>query len=141
MEYVTKQEVQRVCRQLGLQDWTQIGESVDGSEAAVILEKVNTAGMDIPLEEFRRGLEVELEHGTMYPDANVTNNHPVLTGMIVIAHLKETMDYYERLEVAEVEGDLLKAISSKDMAKVQSKYRKLAQARKELEQVIAEQLP
>ena len=141
MEYVTKQEVRKVCNELGLRDWADIGESVDGQEASVILARVNTAGMDIPLEEFRRGLEVELEHGTRYPDANVTNNHPLLTGMIVLAHLKETMDYYERLDVAEIEGDLLKAVISKDMAKVESKYKKLAKARQELEQVISDQLP
>jgi hypothetical protein len=40
---------------------------------------------------------VELEHGTRYPEANVTNNHPILTGKIVLAHLKETLDYYQRL--------------------------------------------
>jgi len=140
-EYVTKEEVKRVCAELGLRDWTQISETVVGDdEAEVILKVVNVNNMDIPLEEFRRGLEIELEHGIMYEDANVTNNHPVLTGKIVLAHLKEMMDYYERLEVAEIEGDLLKAIIAKNIDKVESKYRKLAAAREELARVISDQL-
>ena len=85
-------------------------------------------------------MEIELEHGTMYEDANVTNNHPVLTGKIVLAHLKEMMDYYERLEVAEIEGDLLKAIMAKNMEKVESKYKKLAAAKEELARVISDQM-
>ena len=107
-QYVTVSEVKRVCKELGLRDWTKIEEpKVTAKEAAVILKVVNVKKMGIALEEFRVGLEVELEHGTMFDDANVTNNHPILTGMIVLAHMKETLDYYERLDVAEIEGDLL----------------------------------
>ena len=93
--------------------------------------------MNIPLEEFRIGLEVELEHGTRYKEANVTNNHPLLTGKIVVAHLKESMDYYRRLEVAEIEGDLLKAFAAKNLAKAEAKYRKLIQAKLALVQAEA----
>jgi len=140
-EYVSKDEVKRVCRELGLRDWAEIkGTDVDEKEAARILEIVNVAGMDIPLEDFREGLEVELEHGTMYPDANVTNNHPVLTGKIVLAHLKETMDYYKRLDIAEIEGDLLKAILAKDLAKVEAKYKKLMKAQGILSEDVLKQL-
>ena len=129
-EYITKEEVQRVCQELKISDWTKIKEpQVSGEEAGVILTIVNVEGMAIPLEAFRRGLEVELEHGTMFADANVTNNHPVLTGKIVLAHLKETMDYYERLEVAELEGDLLKYMRQGDLAKAQKKYQALLSAR------------
>ncbi|HEX7423063.1 MAG TPA: DUF5661 family protein, partial [Terriglobales bacterium] len=67
----------------------------------------------IGAEDFRNGLEVELEHGTKYPEANVTNNHPALTGKIVIAHLKEALDYYRRLEIMELEIDIHKALSQK----------------------------
>jgi hypothetical protein len=140
-EYITVDEVKRVCNEIGLRDWSAITDStVSEQEASVILKIVNTRGMKIPLEAFRRGLEVELEHGTMFEDANVTNNHPVLTGKIVIAHLKETMDYYERIEVAEVEGDLLKAVLSKDLGKIESKYRKLIEAQKLLNRSVAGQL-
>ena len=85
------------------------------------------------------GLEVELEHGTMFDDANVTNNHPILTGMIVLAHMKETLDYYERLDVAEVEGDLLKAVLSRNLEKIKAKYKKLIKAQAVLNKVVSAQ--
>jgi hypothetical protein len=78
------------------------------------------------------GLEVELEHGLIFADANVTNNHPVLTGMIVLAHLKEMLDYYTRLEVAELEGDMLKAMAAGDREKLGRKYQLLVAARQKL---------
>jgi len=140
-EYVTIDEVKRVCNEIGLRNWSEITDpSVSGEEATTILNIVNTKEMDIPLEAFRKGLEVELEHGTRFEDANVTNNHPILTGKIVIAHLKETMDYYERIDVAEMEGDLLKAVLSKNMEKIESKYKMLIEAQKSLNQSVAEQL-
>ena len=140
-EYVTIDEVKRVCNEIGLRDWSEITDpTVSGEEASTILNIVNTQGMNIPLEAFRKGLEVELEHGTRFEDANVTNNHPVLTGKIVIAHLKETMDYYERIDVAEMEGDLLKAVLSKNLEKIESKYKMLIDAQKLLNQSVADQL-
>jgi len=140
-EYVTKAEVKKVCRQLGLKDWSvRKDSSVTTKEAAVILKAANTGGMRVPVEEFRMGLEVELEHGTMYEDTNVTNNHPVVTGKIVLAHLKETMDYYERLDVTEVEGDLLKAVKAKDLKKIEQKYKKLITAQGVLSGTVAKQL-
>lgn len=140
-EYVTAEEVGRVCKELGLGDWSTLEDTtVSEGEAATILNVVNTQKMNIPLEEFRKGLEVELEHGTRYEDANVTNNHPILTGKIVLAHLKETMDYYRRIDVAEMEGDLLKAILSKNLEKIESKYKKIIGAQQALNQSIADQL-
>ena len=109
--YVTKDEVKRVCRELKISDWTKKKEAkVSLKEAKIILSEVS-GKMDIDPKEFKAGLEVELEHGIQFKDANVTNNHPVLTGLIVLAHFKESLDYYRLLEVAELEGDLLKAIS------------------------------
>jgi hypothetical protein len=140
-DYVSKKEVQRVCKELGFRDWSTLTEvSVMQNEASEILRIVNVKGMNIPIDDFKQGLEVELEHGVRYDDANVTNNHPILTGMIVLAHLKETMDYYKRLEVAEIEGDLLKAILSKDQKKIESKYRKLIEAQSLLDKAISDQL-
>ena len=134
-QYITKEDVQKVCQEIKISDWTKIKEPrVSDEEAGVILTIVNVESMAIPLESFRRGLEVELEHGTMFADANVTNNHPILTGKIVLAHLKETMDYYDRLEVAELEGDLLKYMRQGDLAKAREKYQKLLEAR----QILAE---
>lgn len=140
-EYVTAKEVARVCKEVGLTDWSKRKKDVVSvKEAAKILKIVNVEKMKIPLDDFRIGLEVELEHGTRFQDANVTNNHPLLTGKIVLAHLKETMDYYRRIDVAEIEGDLLKAILSGDLVKIKSKYKKLAQAQKVLSEAIAKQL-
>jgi len=140
-EYVTSEEVKKVCKALKIRDWTALTEpKVEPNEAQTILKEVNVEGMDIDLEDFRAGLEVELEHGTRFKDANVTNNHPVLTGKIVMAHLKESLDYYKLLEVAEIEGDLLKAIVKKDIAKVHKLYKALAHAKVALNQAVMAQL-
>ena len=140
-EYITVKEVERVCKELDIRNWTELEEpKVLLVEARLILTEVNVEGMDIDLDEFRRGLEIELEHGTEFADANVTNNHPILTGKIVLAHLKETLDYYQRIDVAELEGDLLKAILSKNMSKVEAKYIKLIKAQSALNKAIADQL-
>jgi hypothetical protein len=140
-EYVTVDEVKRVCKEIGLRDWSKITDpTVSDEEASTILKIVNVQGMNIPLEAFRNGLEVELEHGTRFEDANVTNNHPILTGKIVLAHLKETMDYYERIDVAEIEGDLLHAVLSGDLGRIESKYKKLIEAQRLLNQSVADQL-
>ena len=89
---------------------------------------------------FAGGLEVELEHGMRFRDANVTNNHPILTGKIVLAHLKGSLDYYKRLEVAELEGDLLKALVAENWAKVRDLYQELAEAKGILSQAESAQL-
>ena len=132
-DYITAEEVKRVCKELGLRDWTALKEaSVTADEAKKILAEINVTKMPIALEDFRIGLEVELEHGIVFSDANVTNNHPVLTGKIVMAHMKESLDYYQRLDVAEIEGDMAKAAAKGDAAKLLAKYRKLIQAKLEL---------
>jgi hypothetical protein len=129
-QYITTEEVQRVCRELGIRYWTLLREaSVPLEEAKIIQTAVGAEAAQITADEFCRGLEVELEHGLQFPDANVTNNHPLLTGKIVLAHLKETLDYYLRLEVAELEGDMLKALSQGDSRKLAEKFRKLVHAR------------
>jgi len=129
-EYITKDEARRFCKELKIRDWTKLKEAkVQPREAKIILAEVNTAKMNIDPEGFRKGLEVELEHGVRFKDANVTNNHPIITAMIVIAHLKETLDYYALLDVAELEGDLLKAVTAGNATKTKKEYKKLAQAR------------
>jgi hypothetical protein len=129
-EYVTVDEVKRVCAALGIRDWTQLTSSqVDLEEARIIYDALEVKDMQIALDDFRAGLEVELEHGTMYSDVNVTNNHPLLTGRIVLAHFKELPDYYKRLEVAEIEGDVIKALVASNAAKLEKLYRKLAAAK------------
>lgn len=56
-------------------------------------------------EQFRRGLEVELEHGARDAETNVTNDDMALTGKIAWAHLKELPDYYARLDQLEAVAD------------------------------------
>jgi len=134
-EYVTKEEVKKACADLGISDWSQREDiSVSLEEARAVFGKVAPPEMGIDLEEFRKGLEIELEHGTMFREANVTNNHPILTGMIVVAHFKEMLDYYLRLEVAELEGDIFKALLAGNAEKAASKAKKLSHARLELAQ-------
>ena len=132
-EYITKEEVRRVCSAIGIHDWTALTEAkVKIEEAAVIQKLVGGEALAMSLEDFRDGLEVELEHGLAFPDANVTNNHPILTGKIVLAHLKETLDYYVRLRVAEIEGDMLKASAGKNSEKLMEKYRLWVSAKADL---------
>lgn len=134
-EYVTVEEVRRVCKELNISDWTEMKESrVSLEEAKMILSEVTVEDMDIQIQEFCHGLEVELEHGMEFKDANVTNNHPILTGLIVLAHLKESLDYYRLLEVGELEGDLLKSVVKGDSAKIKEYYKRLAKARIALRQ-------
>ena len=58
----------------------------------------------VDVEQFRRGMEVELEHGTRDPETNVTNDDLRVTGKIAWAHLKEYPDYYTRLDTLEAEA-------------------------------------
>jgi hypothetical protein len=71
-------------------------------------EIARTIGLDfhaegLDPEEFRMGLEVEMEHGSRDPRTNVTGDDPLLTGRIAWAHLQELPDYYTRLK--EMEGE------------------------------------
>ena len=140
-QYITTTEVQRVCRELCLRDWTESKvPAVLPEEAARIRAELGGEALLVSEEAFRQGLEVELEHGTRFPDTNVTYNHPLLTGRIVAAHLKESLDYYHRLAVAELEGDLLKTMRAGDFQKASIKYKLLVEARLKLAQVEAGQL-
>jgi hypothetical protein len=132
-QYVTVEDVRKVCKDLKISDWTKKKDmKVSLTEAKKILSLVNVEKMKIDPKEFCAGLEVELEHGMTFKDANVTNNHPILTGLIVLAHFKESLDYYRLLEVAELEGDLVKAIAKGNAAKIRSYYQRLANSRIEL---------
>ena len=57
------------------------------------------------VEQFWIGMHVELEHGKISPETNVTNNDPIMTGKIALAHLNEFPDYYVRLEEMEAEAE------------------------------------
>ena len=135
---VTKEAVSQSCKSIGIRDWSTLTTiEISADEARAILEVVRGEALESGLEDFRQGLQVELEHGTRFPDANVTNNHPILTGQIVLAHLKESLLYYKRITVAELEGDLLKATKERDVDKVLSICHRTVLARLDLDQAEA----
>jgi uncharacterized protein DUF5661 len=77
----------------------RVTEAQARSVAALIGLDLDESAFDVAA--FRRGMEVELEHGRRDPETNVTDDDPVMTGKIAWAHLKELPDYYERLEEME----------------------------------------
>lgn len=90
----TAEEARRVGEQIGI-DW---------------------ASAPFGVEQFRMGMEVELEHGRHDPLTNVTNDDPVMTGKIALAHLNEFPDYYTRLGRMEEEAKrFLSATSAADL--------------------------
>ncbi len=74
-------------------------------EARSIGTQLKIEWSQIDLEQFRRGLEIELEHGAIDAQTNVTDDDLALTGKIAWAHLKEIRDYYTRLEQMEAEAE------------------------------------
>ena len=74
-------------------------------EAKEIGDAIGIDWSEFDVEQFRTGLDVELEHGARDPQTNVTNNDPLVTGKIAFAHLKEFPDYYTRLSAMEKEAD------------------------------------
>jgi Protein of unknown function (DUF5661) len=66
---------------------------------------IDWAAAPFKVEQFRAGMQVELEHGSADPLTNVTNDDPIVTGKIALAHLNEFPDYYERLERMEAEAE------------------------------------
>ncbi len=76
-------------------------------EAREIGTRLGVNWKDVDLEQFRMGLEVELEHGVRNVVTNVTNDDLVLTGKIALAHLMEFRDYYTRLQRMEAEARAL----------------------------------
>ena len=77
----TQEDAKRIGEALGI-DWTKFN-----------------------VEQFRMGLDVELEHGTIDRRTNVTDDDDIMTGKIALAHLNEFSDYYTRLEKMEHEAE------------------------------------
>jgi Protein of unknown function (DUF5661) len=65
---------------------------------------IDWASAPFDVEQFRMGMDVELEHGRFDAATNVTDDDPVFTGKIALAHLNEFPDYYTRLEKMEEEA-------------------------------------
>jgi hypothetical protein len=80
-KHFTQEQAQEIGEQLGL-DWSKFD-----------------------VEQFRRGMDVELEHGLHDPNTNVSDDDPVVTGKIALAHLNEFPDYYDRLDKMEEEAE------------------------------------
>lgn len=80
-KHFTKEDAKRIGEELGI-DWSEFD-----------------------VEQFRMGLDVELEHGTVDPKTNVTDDDEIMTGKIALAHLNEFSDYYTRLEKMEKEAE------------------------------------
>jgi len=78
---------------------------ISTEEARSVGTKLGLDWAQINLNQFRSGLEVELEHGARDPETNVTGDDLILTGKIAWAHLKEVPDYYTRLNKLEAEAD------------------------------------
>jgi hypothetical protein len=80
-KHFTEEEAKEIGEQLGI-DWTEFD-----------------------VEQFRMGMDVELEHGLVDLATNVTDDDPLMTGKIALAHLNEFGDYYTRLEIMEREAE------------------------------------
>lgn len=74
-------------------------------QARKIGDSLGVDWTEVPLEQFRQGLAIELEHGRRDPLTNVTNDDELLTGKIALAHLKEFADYYDRLAKLEKDAE------------------------------------
>jgi hypothetical protein len=83
--HFTPEQATQIAAELGI-DWDQAGYDLD---------------------QFRRGMNVELEHGRRDPQTDVTGDDPLTTGKIALAHLRELPDYYTRL--AALEGETPRA--------------------------------
>jgi len=74
-------------------------------EAKNIGESLGIDWSKFDVEQFRAGMDVELEHGLVSQRTNVTDSDSLITGKIALAHLNEFPDYYTRLEKLEKEAE------------------------------------
>jgi hypothetical protein len=80
-------------------------EHFTAEEAKQIGETLGIDWSKYDVEQYRMGLDVELEHGLIDPHTNVTNDDAIMTGKIALAHLNEFPDYYTRLDKMEKEAE------------------------------------
>ena len=101
----------RVIRNLIFKDLNKHEDSeidlttIDNAKAIAAFMSPDSEYETMNMEEFAYALKVELEHGKIKA-ANVTNNHPFLTAMIVLAHMSESLTYYKRLKIMETEAEI-----------------------------------
>ena len=82
-----------------------IKKSFTTKEARETGEKLGIDWSKYDVEQYRMGLDVELEHGLVDTATNVTDDDPIITGKIALAHLNEFPDYYTRLYKMEEEAE------------------------------------
>jgi hypothetical protein len=80
-------------------------ENFTAEEAKKIGEELGIDWSKYDVEQFRMGMDVELEHGLRDAHTNVTDDDPLMTGKIALAHLNEYPDYYTRLAKMEKEAE------------------------------------
>jgi len=80
-------------------------KSFTAEEAKSIGETLGIKWDKFDIEQFRRGMDVELEHGLCDPTTNVTDDDSLVTGKIALAHLNEFPDYYTRLDEMEEKAE------------------------------------
>lgn len=90
---------------------------------------VDWAAVGFNLEDLVKGMKVELEHGTVNPLTNITNDDPILTAKIALAHLMEFDDYYDALEKMEKELEIAEEMEE-DMEEVNEVGMKVRAANK-----------
>jgi len=78
---------------------------VTADEAKAMGEQLGITWKEFDVDQFRRGMVVELEHDLHDPATNVTDDDLLLTAKIALAHLNEFPDYYDRLEKMEREAE------------------------------------
>ncbi|MGL5414658.1 MAG: DUF5661 family protein [Clostridium sp.] len=92
-----------ILKKLKYKNKSRESKSFSESEALKIATKlkIDFNKVKFNLLDFTKGMNVELEHGKINKKTNVTNDNPLLTGKIALAHLNEFPDYYKRLEKLE----------------------------------------
>ena len=81
------------------------GKNFSTEEAKRVGEGLGIDWSEFDVEQFRMGMDVELEHGSVDSATNITDDDPIMTGKIALAHLNEFSDYYTRLDKMEHEAE------------------------------------
>lgn len=79
---------------------------LSSEQAKIIGNSLNVNWDKVDLEQFRKGIEVEFEHGTIYASTNITGDDLIMTAKIALTHLRELPDYYTKLNKMEKENNL-----------------------------------
>ena len=82
-----------------------INKQFTAQEAKAVGDELGIKWDKFDVDQFRRGMDIEFEHGTRDSWTNVTNDDPIMTGKIALAHLNEFSDYYDRLEEMEEKAE------------------------------------